>query len=48
MQELNARVDLDKQKPEEVAQEYLESFGFIAEELAVSRGRGREPRAAGR
>jgi glycine betaine/choline ABC-type transport system substrate-binding protein len=29
MQELNARVDVDKQKPEEVAKAYLESGGFI-------------------
>ena len=29
MQELNARVDVDKQKPEEVAKAYLESAGFI-------------------
>jgi glycine betaine/choline ABC-type transport system substrate-binding protein len=29
MQELNARVDVDKQKPEEVAKEYLQSAGFI-------------------
>ena len=29
MQELNARVDVDKEKPEEVAKEYLESAGFI-------------------
>ena len=30
MQELNARVDVDKQKPEEAARSYLESAGFIA------------------
>ena len=29
MQELNARVDIDKQKPEEVAKSYLESAGFV-------------------
>ena len=29
MQELNARVDIDKQKPEEVAKAYLQSAGFI-------------------
>jgi glycine betaine/choline ABC-type transport system substrate-binding protein len=29
MQELNARVDVDKQKPEEVAKEYLQSAGFV-------------------
>ena len=29
MQELNARVDIDKQKPEDVAKAYLESAGFI-------------------
>jgi glycine betaine/choline ABC-type transport system substrate-binding protein len=29
MQELNARVDVDKQKPAEVAKEYLQSAGFI-------------------
>jgi glycine betaine/choline ABC-type transport system substrate-binding protein len=29
MQELNARVDVDKQKPEEVAKAYLESAGFV-------------------
>jgi glycine betaine/choline ABC-type transport system substrate-binding protein len=29
MQELNARVDVDKQKPEEVAKAYLESAGFL-------------------
>ena len=30
MQELNARVDVDKQKPEEAARSYLESAGFVA------------------
>jgi glycine betaine/choline ABC-type transport system substrate-binding protein len=30
MQELNARVDVDKQKPEEAAKSYLQSAGFIA------------------
>jgi osmoprotectant transport system substrate-binding protein len=29
MQELNARVDVDKEKPEEAAQQYLEEFGYI-------------------
>ena len=29
MQELNARVDVDKQKPEEAAAAYLESAGFV-------------------
>jgi osmoprotectant transport system substrate-binding protein len=29
MQELNARVDLDKEKPEDVAADYLEEFGYI-------------------
>jgi glycine betaine/choline ABC-type transport system substrate-binding protein len=29
MQELNARVDVDKQKPEEVAKAYLEQAGFL-------------------
>jgi osmoprotectant transport system substrate-binding protein len=29
MQELNARVDVDKQKPEEAAKQYLQSAGFI-------------------
>jgi glycine betaine/choline ABC-type transport system substrate-binding protein len=29
MQELNARVDVDKQKPEEAAKQYLESAGFV-------------------
>ena len=30
MQELNSRVDLDKEKPVEVARAYLEQFGYIA------------------
>ena len=29
MQELNARVDIDKEKPEEVAQQYLQESGYI-------------------
>ena len=29
MQELNARVDVDKEKPEDVAHEYLTEFGYI-------------------
>ena len=29
MQELNARVDIDKQEPEDVATQYLEESGFI-------------------
>jgi glycine betaine/choline ABC-type transport system substrate-binding protein len=29
MQQLNARVDVDKEKPEAVAQEYLKAYGFI-------------------
>jgi osmoprotectant transport system substrate-binding protein len=29
MQELNARVDIDKEKPEDAAGEYLEQFGYI-------------------
>ena len=29
MQELNARVDIDKEKPEQAAQEYLQEFGYI-------------------
>jgi glycine betaine/choline ABC-type transport system substrate-binding protein len=29
MQELNSRVDLDKQKPEDVAKQYLEESGYI-------------------
>ena len=28
MQELNARVDIDKEKPEDVAAEYLQEFGY--------------------
>jgi osmoprotectant transport system substrate-binding protein len=29
MQELNSRVDIDKEKPEEAAQQYLQEFGYI-------------------
>lgn len=29
MQELNARVDIDKEKPEDAAREYLEQFGYV-------------------
>ena len=29
MQELDARVDLDKKEPAEVAKEYLKEFGLI-------------------
>jgi osmoprotectant transport system substrate-binding protein len=29
MQELNARVDIDKEKPEDAAAEYLQEFGYI-------------------
>jgi glycine betaine/choline ABC-type transport system substrate-binding protein len=29
MQELNARVDIDKEKPEEAAAQYLEEFGYV-------------------
>ena len=29
MQELNARVDVDKEKPEDVAHEYLQESGYI-------------------
>ena len=29
MQELNARVDIDKEKPADVAHEYLQSSGYI-------------------
>jgi glycine betaine/choline ABC-type transport system substrate-binding protein len=29
MQELNSRVDIDKEKPEQAAQEYLQEFGYI-------------------
>jgi glycine betaine/choline ABC-type transport system substrate-binding protein len=32
MQELNARVELEKQTPKEAAQEYLESAGYIAKQ----------------
>ena len=31
MQELNARVDIDKKEPAAAAREYLQNFGFIAE-----------------
>jgi osmoprotectant transport system substrate-binding protein len=30
MQELNARVDIDKEKPEQAAQEYLQQYGYIS------------------
>ena len=30
MQELNARVDVDKEKPEQAAQEYLQQYGYIS------------------
>jgi osmoprotectant transport system substrate-binding protein len=30
MQELNARVDIDKEKPEQAAQEYLQEYGYIS------------------
>ena len=30
MQELNARVDIDKQEPKKVAAEYLKNFGFVS------------------
>ena len=30
MQELNARVDIDKQKPEDVAADYLQSAGYVS------------------
>ena len=30
MQELNARVDIDKEKPEDAAREYLQQFGYIS------------------
>ena len=30
MQELNARVDIDKQKPEEAAKNFLQQAGFVA------------------
>jgi glycine betaine/choline ABC-type transport system substrate-binding protein len=29
MQELNARVSLDKEKPEDVAHDYLVEFGYV-------------------
>jgi glycine betaine/choline ABC-type transport system substrate-binding protein len=29
MQELNARVDIDREKPERVARQYLEEFGYV-------------------
>ncbi|HSJ18553.1 MAG TPA: glycine betaine ABC transporter substrate-binding protein, partial [Solirubrobacterales bacterium] len=29
MQELNARVDLDKEKPEDAARSYLQEFGYV-------------------
>jgi glycine betaine/choline ABC-type transport system substrate-binding protein len=29
MQELNARVDIDREKPEEAAERYLKEFGYI-------------------
>ena len=29
MQELNARVDIDKEKPEQAAPEYLQESGYI-------------------
>jgi osmoprotectant transport system substrate-binding protein len=29
MQELNARVDIDKEKPEQAAQEYLQEYGYV-------------------
>jgi glycine betaine/choline ABC-type transport system substrate-binding protein len=29
MQELNARVDIDKEKPEEAAAAYLQEFGYV-------------------
>ena len=29
MQELNSRVDIDKEKPEQAAQQYLQQFGYI-------------------
>ena len=31
MQELNARVDIDKEKPEQAAQEYLQEYGYISD-----------------
>jgi glycine betaine/choline ABC-type transport system substrate-binding protein len=30
MQELNSRVDVDKEKPDQAAQEYLQQFGYIS------------------
>jgi glycine betaine/choline ABC-type transport system substrate-binding protein len=30
MQELNARVDIDKEEPADVAADYLKNFGFVA------------------
>jgi len=30
MQELNARVDIDKEEPEQAAQDYLQEFGYIS------------------
>ncbi len=30
MQELNARVDLEKEEPKAVAAEYLKNFGFVS------------------
>ena len=29
MQELNAKVDVDKESPEDAAREYLEEFGYV-------------------
>ena len=29
MQELNARVDVDREKPEDVAHDYLVEFGYV-------------------
>jgi glycine betaine/choline ABC-type transport system substrate-binding protein len=29
MQELNARVDIDKEEPADVAAQYLQEFGYI-------------------
>jgi glycine betaine/choline ABC-type transport system substrate-binding protein len=29
MQELNARVDIDKERPEDAASAYLEEFGYV-------------------
>ena len=36
MQELNARVDIDKEKPEQAAKEYLQEFGYIQNWSVVS------------